>query len=118
MSARSLIIHTFNYHKSSYFTRKKRVRKEKNNVTTAIKCCEIISCLYSLLCAVHGCMHYTFFYIDYSTVLHTQNHAYCTLMGNFKDFKVNDNSVFALNPDFITQPLSKIQLHCMSTIPI
>lgn len=28
-------------------------------------------------------------------------------MGNFKDFKVNDNSVFALNPDFITQPLSK-----------
>lgn len=39
-------------------------------------------------------------------------------MGDFKGFKVNDNSVFALNPDFITQPLSKIQLHCMSTIPI
>lgn len=62
-------------------------------------------------------MHYTFFHIDYSTGLHTQSHTYCTLMGDFKDFKVNDNAVFALNPDFLTQPLRKIQFRCMSTRP-
>lgn len=53
MNARSLIIHIFNHHKSLSFTTGEEKRREKNNVATAIKCCEIISCLYSLLCTLY-----------------------------------------------------------------
>ena len=64
MNARSLIIHTLTI-TNLVLSRGWGWgnRRKKNNVTTAIKCCEIISCLYSLLCTVHGCMHYTFFSI-------------------------------------------------------
>lgn len=46
-------------------------------------------------------MHYTLLHVDYSAGMHMQSHTHCNLMGNLRYFKVNDNSVFALNLDFI-----------------